>query len=1336
MANKDLELALRIKADLQQAIRQLGQLDAALDETTASAGSAGSASRSAAGGIGSLGASTANTSRQTANAANTTRQYDAALDKATVSARQADQANRQVGGGLTALAASVKAATLTIAAGYGLNQIVSTADAWTAFQNRLRLVTDTQEELGQVTQDVYGIARSTSQQLDSTAAIYQRFAQNADRLNISQRQTAALTQTVSQAVAISGGSVQSAEAAMVQFGQALASGVLRGEEFNSVMEQAPGLAQALADGLEVDIGKLREMANAGQLTADVLVQALEAAAESVAQKFGTRVTLVSQASTELNSALTRLIGTLSANTGSSEGLADGIKLVADGVDRLTEGLDILGVALQVALILPFARGAAALKGFSESTLDNIAKTRANTLAVADHAKVLEGVAVSANRAAVAELEKSKAAVISAQAEVRATAAEAKRTAAQAQAARGLGTQAALEAKATQAANAHTAAQARLDAALKARSAAAGQAAAATATLTQATHASTAAATQARVANSLFLTTLNRLKVAGAGVAAALGGPAGVVAAVGLLAVSFIDFGADAEAATERVDRALEDLQAPLDKTLAKLEKISKLEQNQALKDMATGIEKIQDKRTSAAQELAGLATPEGDTGGWLGTSGRAIQAAGWSAETKALLLEVRQAAAQASQGMQVDFDQLGEAVQNSGDLSEQTKEQMLALMVSLNEEGRTAAEFTSKLNQLKGALEGTGEVAKSLAATGPSAEALKAAEQYLDALQRQFDGLQDLSGREQALAFLRKNQIDVNSELAQNILALATANDALRESRGTSEDDLSRADRLAKVNTELDNQLSRLYMLKPEREAQIQFDRIEEQLLGNKITLSQQEAAALQQKIALIQQANQVQSEMDRIYTATIGVQTRYNAARQAADRLLSRGVITQEQYNRELTKTRESYLNQIDPMRQINRQIEEQARLLKLPQKEREIEAKMIQLTNQLLREGIDLRKDEAEATRLRAALERNQSDAEAYQQRESIQAIIESMPGFDPWMDFFEKFAGELRRLWEETDGALLSLAGRLYALNSAFEAGALTAEYYNNQIARLNVESAELLNTLGFGDETTLWVEALGQVLDDFTTVQSSLADILGSAASTWADGLADGLARAVVEGENLKDILHNVAKTVAVDILRALIKLGIQYLVNRALASASLTSTVAQQVAAAGAVSSAWSPAAALASLATSGANATSANSAIVSTMALTSGLASNAFADGGYTGPGAKYDVAGIVHAGEYVQPQERMREPGAMAFMEAFRRDGMAALQRFQGYADGGAVSANAPLAQPAGIGSTLKNNVDVFVGMPDEFVLNRTWGRAGRERFYVELQDNAATVRQILGMD
>jgi tape measure domain-containing protein len=1264
MANKDLELALRIKADLQQAIRQIEQLDAALDETTASAGSAGNASRSAAGGIGVLGTSAA-TNMQRATGA--TREYDAAIQSATSATHQLQGNTQQLGGGMTALAASVKAVTLTLAAGFGLAQITQASDAWTAYENRLRLVTNTQAALSQSSADVYQIARATSQQLDSTAAVYQRFTQNAERLNITQQQSARLTETVSKAIAISGGSAASAEAALVQFCQGLASGVLRGEEFNSVMEQAPGLALALAEGLNVDIGKLREMANEGELTADVLVNALSAAAASVDEQFETRVKTIAQAATEFDTAFTRLVGTLSSGTGAGEAISIVITDLADLLDVLSDNLDIVDAALETALVLTAGRVVASLTTMTSEGIKNIAMQKAAATAAMQKALADEGAAVAAKTASVAELEKARAAVISAEADVAATAAEVRRTAALASAATGLSGKAALDVKAAAAVAAHTAAEARLTAALGTRAVASEAAAVATASLTTATAASAAAASAASVATSLLTRAIVGLTAIGGRILAMLGGPLGIVVALGLAATAFIDFGNDAQSGMDRAASATEQ---------------ASLRIRNATRDIIRGLN-IPDVKAANFDQLEG------------------------GVEQLETMLE--------------QAKETRDYIQQLNDTDIPLWDDSMPTLDEANEKVRSLEAAVAKLRQAQNDSRFDGQ---------------KAAGEYLESLQKQNERLQNLTEREQALAFLRKNQIDVNSELAQNILALATANDALRESRGTSEDDLSRADRLAKVNTELDNQLSRLYMLKPEREAQVQFDRIEEQLLGNKITLSQQEAAALQQKIVLIRQANQVQSEMDRIYTATIGVQTRYNAGRQAADRLLSRGVITQEQYNRELTKTRESYLNQIDPMRQINRQIEEQARLLKLPQKEREIEAKMIQLTNQLLREGIDLREDEAEATRLRAALERNQSDAEAYQKRESIQAIIESMPGFDPWMDFFEKFAGELRRLWEETDGALLSLAGRLYALNSAFEAGALTAEYYNNQIARLNVESAELLNTLGFGDETTLWVEALGQVLDDFTTVQSSLADILGSAASTWADGLADGLARAVVEGENLKDILHNVAKTVAVDILRALIKLGIQYLVNRALASASLTSTVAQQVAAAGAVSSAWSPAAALASLATSGANATSANSAIVSTMALTSGLASNAFADGGYTGPGAKYDVAGIVHAGEYVQPQERMREPGAMAFMEAFRRDGMAALQRFQGYADGGAVSANAPLAQPAGIGSTLKNNVDVFVGMPDEFVLNRTWGRAGRERFYVELQDNAATVRQILGMD
>src|SRR5574338_476149 len=83
-----------------------------------------------------------------------------------------------------------------------------------------------------------------------------------------------LTERISQALRISGASATETQSALLQFGQALASGVLRGEEFNSVVENSPRLAKALADGLNVPIGRLRKLAEEGRLTADVVVNAL------------------------------------------------------------------------------------------------------------------------------------------------------------------------------------------------------------------------------------------------------------------------------------------------------------------------------------------------------------------------------------------------------------------------------------------------------------------------------------------------------------------------------------------------------------------------------------------------------------------------------------------------------------------------------------------------------------------------------------------------------------------------------------------------------------------------------------------------------------------------------------------------------------------------------------------------------------------------------------------------------------------------------------------------------------------------------------------------------
>ncbi|MGY6335006.1 tape measure protein, partial [Proteus mirabilis] len=194
--------------------------------------------------------------------------------------------------------ASVAASALSV------RQVINYADGWTELQNRLKLVTESSVELNKATQAVYDIAQKTYQSLDATAQVYQRFADNADRLGLSQQKVAELTETVSKAVSLSGTSAASAAMGLTQFGQALAAGQLRGQDLNSVIEQIPGLAQAIAEGMGISMGDLKKKAQDGEMTIEKVIQALERAADSVDKKFATSVTTVSQGFTNLQSAIT------------------------------------------------------------------------------------------------------------------------------------------------------------------------------------------------------------------------------------------------------------------------------------------------------------------------------------------------------------------------------------------------------------------------------------------------------------------------------------------------------------------------------------------------------------------------------------------------------------------------------------------------------------------------------------------------------------------------------------------------------------------------------------------------------------------------------------------------------------------------------------------------------------------------------------------------------------------------------------------------------------------------------------------------------------------------
>lgn len=232
---------------------------------------------------------------------------------------------------------------------------ISKMDAYTGLQNRLKLVTTSQTELNQAMKDTFSIAQATGQSWDSTAQVYQRFADNAKRLGITLQQTSVLTETVAKSIAISGGSAASAEAALVQFGQALASGVLRGEEFNSISEQAPGLLKAIATGLDTNIGQLRKMAAEGQLTADVVIKALEKAKVSVDDLFGKTDFTIANSFTMLNSAVIQFVGEAGKGSGAAQVLSSSIKALADNLDVLTN-IAMVGAAFYAGTFIPAIYG--------------------------------------------------------------------------------------------------------------------------------------------------------------------------------------------------------------------------------------------------------------------------------------------------------------------------------------------------------------------------------------------------------------------------------------------------------------------------------------------------------------------------------------------------------------------------------------------------------------------------------------------------------------------------------------------------------------------------------------------------------------------------------------------------------------------------------------------------------------------------------------------------------------------------------------------------------------------------------------------------------------------
>lgn len=257
-------------------------------------------------------------------------------------------------------ALSLHGVLVGVGAALSVQQLVEYADTWSLIEGRLKLVTTSTAELQQVQEALFGIAQDTRTSLEGTADLYTRLARSSQELGLSQRDLLQITETINQAMLVSGTSAQSARAALVQLGQALAAGALRGEELNSVLEQAPRLAQAIAAGMEVTVGELRTLGEEGALTADAVVHALRTQRDVIAQEFRQLPQTVGQSVTQVGNAFLRLVGTMDATVGASQALAAAISLLADNFDVAAVAVGAFAATAVVANLSAITRAVQSL----------------------------------------------------------------------------------------------------------------------------------------------------------------------------------------------------------------------------------------------------------------------------------------------------------------------------------------------------------------------------------------------------------------------------------------------------------------------------------------------------------------------------------------------------------------------------------------------------------------------------------------------------------------------------------------------------------------------------------------------------------------------------------------------------------------------------------------------------------------------------------------------------------------------------------------------------------------------------------------------------------------
>lgn len=271
--------------------------------------------------------------------------FQAEVGRANTQLKETDSAATSAKKGLDGAKFAVNALVGAMAAlgvGLGLRELAEAADSYTNLSARIKIATAEHGNFEQAMAGVHQVALATNSNLEATAGLFTKVNDVGKQMGMTQQQSLDLVKTINMAIQTGGGSAQASEAAITQFTQALQSGVLRGDEFNSIMEQAPGISKALAASLGVTTGELRKMAENGELSAEKVIKALQGQSAAIQAEYDQFPTTIGNALQRIQTQWQILIGTMDQANGASATVAEWLVMLADNMGIVETILEDIG----------------------------------------------------------------------------------------------------------------------------------------------------------------------------------------------------------------------------------------------------------------------------------------------------------------------------------------------------------------------------------------------------------------------------------------------------------------------------------------------------------------------------------------------------------------------------------------------------------------------------------------------------------------------------------------------------------------------------------------------------------------------------------------------------------------------------------------------------------------------------------------------------------------------------------------------------------------------------------------------------------------------------------